>query len=338
MAKKVTVGVVGLGMGRHHLREFAACPRAEILALCDIDQSRLRTAQEEFGAKHVFTDYRKMLQLPGLQAVSVVTPNRLHMPQTIAALQAGLHVMCEKPLAMNYAQAQRMVAEAKRRRRILMMHYNGRFCPESFFLKRYVEEGRLGRIYFAKAAYIRRRGIPRLGSWFTQKAQSGGGALIDIGVHALDLALWLMGYPKPVEVVGGVYAKFGPALASKTQPFDVDDLSCGLIRFADGATLFLEASWHSNIARDAFSVHLLGTKAGAERNGGVHIYGEEAGATVDWTPQRYTERVPSAQEHFVDCILSGRKPIAPGEEGMQTVRILEAIYKSAARGRAVHLA
>jgi len=337
VARKVSLGVVGLGMGRHHLREFAACPRAEVVAICDIDRDRLRNAQQEFGVEHAFTSYSKMLQLPGLHAVSVVTPNYLHMSQTIAALRAGLHVMCEKPLAMNFAQAQRMVAEARRRRRILMMHYNGRFCQEAFFLKRYIEQGGLGRIYFAKAGYVRRRGIPRLGSWFTQKAQAGGGALIDIGVHALDLALWMMGYPKPVEVLGGVYAEFGPSLASPSKPFDVDDLGCGLIRFANGAMLFLEASWASNIGRDAFYIQLLGTKGGAERGEGLRLYTEEAGTTTDLVPARYTEAVPSAQRHFVDCILRGRKPIAPGEEGMQTVRMLEAIYKSAARGRAVRL-
>jgi len=324
-------------MGRHHLRQLAACPQAQVVAICDLDQERLRAAQQEFGVERTFTNYRKMLQLPGLQAVSVVTPNYLHMSQTIAALQAGMHVMCEKPLAMTYAQAQRMVAEAKRRRRILMMHYNGRFSGEAFFLKNYIQRGGLGRIYFAKAGYTRRRGIPGLGTWFTQKAKAGGGALIDIGVHALDLALWMMGYPKAVEVLGGVYAEFGPALATRSKPFDVDDLGCGLVRFANGSTLFLEASWASNIGRDSFYVQLLGTKGGAEREEGLRIFTQEDGATTDVTPTRYTDSVPSAQHHFIDCILRGKKPIAPGEEGAQTVRILEAIYKSASSGRAARL-
>jgi len=324
-------------MGRHHLREYLASPHAQVVAICDTDKQRLCQAQEEFGVECTFADYAEMLETVELDAVSIVTPNRLHLPQTIAALQAGLHVMCEKPLAMNYAEARRMVEEAKRRKRILMMHYNGRFTPEAFFLKQYITQGGLGRLYFGKAAYTRRRGIPRFGSWFTRKKESGGGALIDIGVHALDLALWMMGYPKAVEVMGGVYAEFGPLKATKSKPFDVDDLGCGLIRFKDGATLFLEASWESNIGRDQFSVQLLGTKGGAERNDGLHIYTEEAGATVDIIPAQYMTPVPSAQAHFVECIRTGQQPIAPGEEGAETVRILEAIYKSAARGRAVRL-
>jgi predicted dehydrogenase len=324
----VNVGVIGLGMGRWHLQNYVKCANANVLALCDIDEARLQAAQAEFGAAHVFTDYNALLAMDELDGVTVALPNFLHAPVSIAALKAGKHVLVEKPMALNTQQAEAMVATAKTSKRILMMHFNYRFTSEHFFLKEYIEKGGLGEIYFGKAFYGRRRGIPAMGSWFTQKASAGGGALFDIGVHALDLALWLMGYPQVSAVLGASYAKFGPPEAKKAKKnFDVDDLSAGLIKFDNGASLFLEASWASYIAKDEVFVDLYGTRGGITTRGGAKIFHEQAGAQFDSSPTRL-RAVETPQQHFVNCIQSGKQPLCPGEHGLAVQRILDAIYAS----------
>ncbi|MCS6861586.1 MAG: Gfo/Idh/MocA family oxidoreductase [Abditibacteriales bacterium] len=326
--QKINVGVIGLGMGRWHLQNYAKCANANVLAVCDIDETRLKAVQMEYDAPYAYANYAELIAMDELDAVTVALPNYLHAPVTIAALRAGKHVLVEKPMATSAREAEEMVAAAKRAQRILMMHFNYRFTPEHFFLKDYVQSGGLGEVYFAKAFYLRRRGIPALGSWFTQKALSGGGALCDIGVHALDLALWLMDYPQVSDVLGASYAKFGPPLAQKAKKtFDVDDLSVGLIKFENGASLFLEASWASNIAKDEVYVDLYGTKGGLTTRGGAKMFYERAGAQVDAAPVR-VRPVETPQQHFVNCIQRGMTPICPGEHGLAVQRILDAIYAS----------
>ncbi len=327
--QKINVGVIGLGMGRWHLQNYAKCANANVLAVCDIDEVRLKAAQGEYDTQYACTNYQELIAMDELDAVTVALPNYLHAPVSIAALKAGKHVLVEKPMATNAQEAEEMVATAKKAQRILMMHFNYRFTPEHFFLKDYVQSGGLGEVYFGKAFYMRRRGIPALGSWFTQKAMSGGGALYDIGVHALDLALWLMDYPKVSKVLGASYAKFGPQLAKKAKRiFDVDDLSAGLIKFENGASLFLEASWASNIAKDEVYVDLYGTKGGLTTRGGAKMFYEQGGAQVDSTPVR-ARAVETPQQHFVNCIARGETPLCPGEHGLAVQRILDAIYASA---------
>lgn len=327
---KVQIGVVGLGMGRWHLQNYLKCSNANVIALCDIDERRLKAAQEEHKIPQVFTDYEKLFQLDELDGVTVALPNYLHAPVSIAALKADKNVLVEKPMARNSEEAKKMVQAAKKSSKILMMHFNYRFTPEFFFMKRYIESGKMGDIYLGRAFYIRRRGIPGMGSWFTKKEQSGGGALVDIGVHILDLSLWLMGYPKMTKVLGSAYAKFGPerAKAAKTK-FDVDDLTAAFIKFDNGASLFLEASWASNIEKDEVYVELLGTKAGISNRNGWKIYTEsEEGAMLDMIPSR-TSGAETPQQHFVNCIQQGKPPICPGEHGLEVQRILDAIYTSA---------
>ncbi len=330
MAKdKVRVAVVGLGMGRFHLQNLANSPNAEVVALCDINKERLNPAQQEFGVPHVFTDYKKLMEMDGLDAVAVATPNYLHAPISIAALKAEKHVLVEKPMAMSAAEAATMVKAAKTAKRTLMMHFNYRFTPEHFWLKRQVESGATGEIYFGKAFYKRRRGIPGMGTWFTQKKLAGGGALYDIGVHILDLSLWLMGYPKVKKVSGVSYSKFGPQLAKLAgKKFDVDDLSSGFIEFQNGAALFLEASWASNVITDEVYTELYGARGGLTTQGGTKFFHESNGAQLDSVPSRLAA-VGNPQQHFVDCIIQGTEPICPGEHGLTVQRILDDIYASA---------
>ena len=342
---KVGIGVIGVGIGRLHMQGYAECPEAQIVAVCDVNEERARQAAEEFKIPHVFTDYKKMLKLKDIDAVSVCTPNYLHAPITIAAFQAGKHVICEKPLAMNPKEGEAMVAAGKKAGKLFMTAFNNRFRGDTQVLKRFIEDGELGDIYFAKTGWIRRKGIPGMGSWFTTKSKSGGGPLIDIGVHVLDLALWLMGNPKAISVTGSTYAMFGPkgegrggwGIAEKDGGFDVEDLAAAFIRLDSGATLLLEASWASHVKQDLIYTNLMGTKGGADVDP-LTIYKDIQGMPVDITP-KYQEVSGHIMEvkHFVDCLVNGTKLISTGEHGLEVTRILDAIYKSAETGKEIRL-
>ncbi|PIV56294.1 gfo/Idh/MocA family oxidoreductase [Candidatus Desantisbacteria bacterium CG02_land_8_20_14_3_00_49_13] len=333
MEKKIRIGVIGLGMGWYHCDMYKNMPEAKILALCDSDPARLDAGQKAFGAELKFTKYEDMLKVKELDAVAVATPNFLHKPMTIAALEAGKHVMCEKPMALDAAEAQDMVSAAKSAKKNLMIHFNYRYAPECQFLKKYIDSGNLGSIYYAKTGYLRRRGIPGR-QWFTRKDQAGAGALFDIGVHALDLALWFLGHPKILSVSGVTYDKFGYKMNSKNWVFDVDDFGSGFIKMEGGKTLYLETSWAANI-QDKRYMTLLGDKAGVQRDGGTTtILAEENGELVDVTPASYPPCI-NAQKEFVDSIIEGREPAASGEQGLVAMKILDAIAKSSKTGKEV---
>ena len=343
MAKKLRMGVIGLGMGRGHVKGYQDDPRAEVVALCDINEKRLEAAAAEFKVPQTYRDAGEMFDKADLDAVSVATPNILHAPLTVEAFKRGLHVLCEKPMAMTVKESERMLAASKRARRNLMINFSFRFSEMSFALKRQVEAGAVGDIYFGRTVWHRRRGIPIGSGWFGNKKLAGGGPLIDLGVHRLDLALWLMDYPAPVSVSGATYDPIARRTVPKTQVYTVEDLACGLIRFANGATLILEASWAANLPeREMMMTTLCGTKGGlTQKNieGGykfqAEIYTDEGGhlftKKLDWS----MVRVPSAYSEFVSSILEKRPPLATGEQGLKVMKILEGIYRSAETGREV---
>ena len=343
--EKVGVGVVGVGIGHLHIRGYAQCPEAQVVAVCDVNQERARRVAAEFDVPHVFTDYDQMLECNGIDAVSVCTPNYLHAPMTIAAFEAGKHVICEKPLAMTPSDGEAMVAAGKKAGRLFMTAFNNRFRGDTQVLKKFIEKGELGDIYYAKTGWIRRKGIPGMGSWFTTKSKSGGGPLIDIGVHVLDLALWLMDNPKAVTVTGSSYAKFGASgqgtgtwgIADKSGGFDVEDLAAAFIRLDTGATVVLEASWASHIKEDLIYTSLMGTKGGADVSP-LRIYQDVHGMPVDITPA-FPDQSGHIMEirHFVDCIANGAQLISTGEHGLEITRILAAIYESAEKGKEIVL-
>jgi len=338
------MGVIGLGMGRGHARGYHGHPRAELVAVCDPDEVRAREVQAELDVPRVYADAADMLKREDLDAVSIAVPNKLHAPLTIQALKKGLHVLCEKPMAMTVREAQRMQAAAEAAGRNLMINFSFRFTEAAFALKRQVEEGVVGDIYFGRSVWHRRRGIPRFGGWFGIQEMSGGGPLIDLGVHRLDLALWLMGYPEPVAVSGSTYDRIAAPLARREKKqFSVEDVACGLVKFANGATLILEASWALNQPeREHMITQLYGDRGGLAHkniNGGyefvAEVYTDEGGdqftKRLDWR----TGTTPSSYHEFVDSVLDARPPLATGEEGVKVMKILEGIYKSAASGREV---
>jgi predicted dehydrogenase len=343
----IRIGIVGLGIGRNHIKGYRTHPNAEVVAIVDVDKNRLDEVGKEYGIAGRYTSIEDMLANEKPDVVSVCTPNKFHKSLTIAALKAGAHVMCEKPMAMNAKEAKEMLAMAKKMKRRLMINFSYRFNDQSWALKQEAESGIFGDIYFGRTIWHRRRGMPKFGGWFGQKKLSGGGPLIDLGVHRLDLALWLMNYPKPTWVMGNAYSPIASALAKKEKKvFDVEDLAAGMVKFSNGAMLEVEASWAANIGEnELMETRLLGTSAGlVQRNvGGGYEF--EAVIYTDRDGRQYDMKVhPPLPEgpktsmfHFIDCIASNKPHTATGEEGVIVMEILDALYKSAQIGKPVQI-
>jgi predicted dehydrogenase len=342
--EKLRVGVIGLGMGRHHVTEFQKHPGATVVAVSDLNEKLLNEIADKNDIEKRYTSAEEMLAKEKLDVVSVATPNKFHKPLAVAAFEAGCHVLCEKPMAMSAAEGCEMIAAADKAGKRLMINFSYRFTEQSMALKAQVDAGVLGDVYFGRTVWHRRRGLPGFGGWFGQKALSGGGPLIDLGVHRLDLALWLMGYPKPVWVLGSTYNSIGSALAQKQgKAFDVEDLAVGMIKFTNGASLVVEASWAANIKESEFmETRLYGTKAGlVQRNLDetykfeAEIFVEREGAHFDMKLHPPYPPASSAMAHFVDCILNDKPHIATGAEGLLVMEILDALYRSAAEGKPI---
>jgi predicted dehydrogenase len=353
--KKLRVGVIGLGMGRAHIKGYQSHPEAEVVAIADIDEKRLQAAGDEFKVPGRYATAAKMLKKEKLDVVSVVTPNKFHKPLTLAALQAGCHVLCEKPMAMNAAEARTMLAAAKKARRRLMINFSYRFSEQSWALKKQVDSGILGHVYFGRTIWHRRRGMPGFGGsfgqkgpggggWFGRKSLAGGGPLIDLGVHRLDLALWLMGHPKPVWAMGSTYDHIaGPIAKARKMAFDVEDLAVGLVKFSNGATLEIEASWAANIAEnEMMETRLLGTKGGLVQHNtnegyswDAKIFVEREGAQFDMKLHPPVPAVRGPMYHFIESIITNKPHLATGDEGLMVMEILDAIYASAKTGKPV---
>jgi predicted dehydrogenase len=342
----LNVGIIGLGMGFGHGKIYRTHPSVRLQCVADPDADRLRERGGELGVENLYTDALEMLQKEDLDLVSIATPNKFHHPYALAAFDEGCHVLCEKPMAMNAAQAREMLEASKKAGKRLMINFAYRFRDVSWAMKKQVESGLLGEIYYARTLWNRRRGLPRFGGWFGQKELSGGGPLIDLGVHRLDLALWLMGYPKPAWILASAYDPIATDLAKReNKVYDVEDMAAAHIRFENGASLSLEASWASNI-RDAeeMETRLLGTKAGLiQRNVGggydfetaIHI--ERDGCQFDMQLRPPMPGATTPYLHMVDCILEDRPHTATGEEGLLVMELLDAIYESARLGEPVRV-
>lgn len=319
------------------------------MAVADVMGDAAGRLAEMLEAVHVFTDYRELLALKELDAVLITLPNYLHAQTAIDAMEAGKHVLCEKPMAVNGKDAERMVKTQQQTRKILMVALNNRFRRDVQYLRAYAQAGELGEIYNAKCGWMRRAGIPGWGGWFTTMEHSGGGPLIDIGVHMLDLALYIMGNPKPVSVVGSTYTKFGDTAERKSRVwsvanpdgrFDVEDLATAFIRLDNGATLTLDVSWAANIEKDSVFVNLMGTKGGAalDNSKGVTLFSEKFGVQQDLHSNLTFNDDEARLEmwrHFLDCIKTGEEPISSPVQGMFLNKILDAIYESSRTGREV---
>jgi len=246
----VRAAVVGLGMGGIHTKTLLASDEAEIVGLADLDQERLDAFVDQVPASALFTDYKEMLEQVQPDLTIIALPNFLHRPVTLDALAAGSHVLCEKPMAMTVAEAEEMKAAAEAAGKFLGINFSQRFTADHRALKALAESGDLGQIYHAYVCWTRRDGIPGFGGWFGQKKVSGGGPLIDLGVHRLDMAMWLMGNPEVIAVSGATHSNVGiPRAIKEGKNFDVEDYATGFVRFANGASLILEVSWAGHQGR-----------------------------------------------------------------------------------------
>ncbi|MBA3707666.1 MAG: Gfo/Idh/MocA family oxidoreductase [Planctomycetes bacterium] len=339
----IRCAVIGLGMGRGHAKAYSEHKDCQLVAVADIDAARRERAAKEWNCA-TYTTAEELLEKAKADVVSIATPNALHRPLTLAALASGAHVLCEKPIAMTAAEGREMVAAAKTAGRRLMINLSYRFSPQSQVLKNLVDGGALGKVYAGRTVWLRRRGIPGLGGWFTDKKLSGGGPLIDLGVHRLDLALWLMGHPKSTWVMAGAWNHLGSRIgASQGKSYSVEDLAMAMIRFEDGSMLEVEAGWAANIKEgELMETRLLGTEGGlVQKNVGegydfqAEVFQERNGTQLDLSPHGPFPECKSAYHHFVEAIRDGKPHTATGEDGVAVQELLDAIYLSAAEGRPV---
>ena len=358
---KLRIGIIGCGgiANGKHMPALSRLKDVEMVAFCDIVEERAQKAAKEYGAEgaQVFTDYRELLKLD-LDAVNVLTPNKSHSPITVDALEAGKHVMCEKPMAINTEEAIKMVEAAKRTGKKLTIGYQNRFRPDSMYLKKCIEAGDLGDIYYARALAIRRRAVPTWGV-FLDAEQQGGGPLIDIGTHALDLTLWEMDNYEPDMVVGSVFRKLGDNENSANawgpwdpKEFTVEDSAFGFVRMKNGATIVLESSWAVNMidANEAKTI-LCGDKAGADmlgKDGGLRINGERfskmyvtepaltAGSVAFFGGDLGGNAEDVEARMWIDHVKDDSKPlVVKPEQALVVTQILEAIYESGKTGKPV---
>ncbi|ALS28001.1 oxidoreductase [Paenibacillus sp. 32O-W] len=352
--QKLKLGIIGAGgiFKYVHGPAWAQHPEVEFTAVCDVNRERAEEAAKQYNIPHVYTDYRDLLAHDEIDIVDICTPNLYHSPYTVAALEAGKHVLCEKPDAVSPEEAVKMAETAERTGKTLIVMRNNRFSAAARYMKKFIEQGHMGEIYTGRCGWLRRRGIPGKGGWFTTKELSGGGPLIDLGVHFIDLAVWLMGNPRPVSVVGATYTKFADTDISDSEhsrfgekqdqgTFDVEDLATGFIRFDNGASLQIEFSWASNVEEEVTFYELRGTKAGANfRNGQLKLITEVEGKMWNVNPELHTHHVGDHANninHFVDVVQGRTQPIFTPQQGVEMIKILSAIYESARTGREVRL-
>ncbi len=358
MEKKVKVGIIGCGgiANGKHMPSLSKLNDVEMAAFCDLIEEKAQKAKEQYGAPNakVYTDYREMLKDTEIEVIHVCTPNRTHAPLTIDALHAGKHVMCEKPMAKTAADARRMVEAAKETGKKLTIGYQHRHKPEAIYLKDVIERGDLGEIYFAKAYAVRRRGTPNWGVFLSEYEQ-GGGPLIDIGTHSLDLTLYLMNNYEPKMVVGTKYKKVNnpecgnPWGGWKPEENTLEDSAFGFIVMKNGATIVLESSWALNTIEpiQEGSTVLCGTDAGAQIKNGVSINKCEFNRLVEVTPDLSSGGVafyegisgnPAEAEarRWINAVKNDTEVVVKPEQACVVSEILEAIYVSAATGQPVY--
>jgi predicted dehydrogenase len=350
---RVNIGVIGTGsIAQFHLDAYAGNPRADIVAVSDLNLDRARSAAEKYGVPRVYGDPAELLADPEVHAVSICTWNDTHVPLALAALQAGKHVLVEKPMSRTHAEALEVQRAAEQSGRIVQVGFVRRHSPNAQVLKTFVDGGDLGEIYYAKASVIRRVGNP--GGWFADKAVAGGGPLIDVGVHVVDLCWYLMGSPRAVAVSANSYSRLGNRANITTMPryqvsdYDpntnsVEDLVNALVRFENGASLFVEASYSLHAVRDSIGVSVFGDRGGAELEPELAIATEKYGSVVNVTPQisspSFELERGFANEigNFVDAIQGRAASVAPVAHGVEITRILEGIYASAEAGREIEI-
>src|SRR6266446_4076409 len=344
---KLNVGIIGTGWpGQMHAQALGTMDGAKLYACADVDDERRTAFVKEHGPEKSYGEYHDLLNDPQVDAVIICLPNFLHFPASLAAIEAGKHVLCEKPPTLNGAEMEVLREEAIKRKLIYYFGRQFRFTAEMRAAKALVEEGRLGKIYYAKATFVRSRGIPvGIGHWFTEKKRSGGGALIDIGVHALDAVWYLMGTPQPASVSAQVFRNFDHLV--NVSVFDVEDSAYAFIRFDNGAVVQLETSWAGNLTdevpprkyfgRELINSTVFGTK-GTVRLNPLTLFEDKNGELVT-VPLAVKEDEPNGFElqlrNFVGSINGESEPVNSADQAVALMEMIDAIYASSSAGREV---
>ncbi|HEY8790679.1 MAG TPA: Gfo/Idh/MocA family oxidoreductase [Actinopolymorphaceae bacterium] len=356
--RPLRAGVIGLGAGQAHMSGYVKADGVDLVAIAGKEKERLASAAERFNVPHTFEDWEYLVAREDIDLVSIATPNALHAPIAIAALRAGKHVLCEKPLSVDAGSAQQMVDGAVDAGRVLQTAFNFRRRGDVRTLRQHLDTGALGRIYHTKSTWLRRSGIPGLGSWFTSKDLAGGGPLIDLGVHVLDLALYLLDEPRVVSVTAATYAELGgrgrggsgsssARFGSGTGlTYQVEDLATAFLRFEDGGSLRLEAAWASySKAGDDIEIQLMGTDGGAQiliedyiDENTLRIFtdvGGQPAVTYPATPPSTGHTGVVAD--FVAAVREGNWAAHVGLDGLRRAQVIDACYASAREGREIRL-
>ena len=351
--KEVRIGIIGTGhLAQTHAEQYKEIPGVTLAACCDLNRERAEAFAKEFGIEKVYDSIGELVKDTTLDAVSVITWNNAHCEATIKALEAGLHVLCEKPMAMNAEEGIRMKAAAEKSGKLLMIGFVRRFGVNTEIAKSYIDRGALGKIYYAKTRCVRRCGNP-LG-WFADKTLSGGGPLIDLGVHMIDLARYLMGKPVAVSAYGVTNSAIGPQENMKhhsrylsKDPLEkctVEDFASAMVRFEGGAVLQVEVSFNAHIEKNELSLELLGEKGGLTVEPELKLHTVQNDMLTDIKPVYTAPKDAFAAffsrelAHFVACVRGEEKEcLNPAEDGIELMKILDAIYKSAEIGGEVKI-
>ncbi|MBE6999420.1 MAG: Gfo/Idh/MocA family oxidoreductase [Ruminococcaceae bacterium] len=349
--EKIKVAIIGCGTiaNSAHIPAYMKNEKAEIKYFCDIIPERADAAVEKYGVGKAVYDYKEVLADPEIEAVSICTPNYMHSVIAVDALEAGKNVLCEKPAARILSEAQRMLDAAERTGKILNIGVCNRFHDSVTRIKEYIDEGRLGEVYHVYASFRAHRSIPGLGGAFTTKAIAGGGALIDWGVHFIDLILYCVGDPKPLTVSGTAFSKLGVDMENYTYEsmwagppdyngtYDVDDSVVGIVR-TEGPVVSLNGAWAQNIGKSEMFIDFMGTKAGVRLEYGGHftLYTAEHGALVEYTPKFEIKNMYEKEiDSFLDCVKTQERNRADIRKIIHSSEIMQALYDSSDLGREV---
>jgi predicted dehydrogenase len=333
------------GIAGAHMKHTAGIPGVEFVGVADVVKEAAEKRGDEFSIPNRYTDYQQMLREQKPDAVSVCTPNGMHAPATIAALEAGAHVIVEKPMAMNAKEAQAMIDVARKRDRKLVIGFQWRFSSAAQFLRKQVSEGRFGDVMYVRAQALRRRGIPNWGV-FGRKELQGGGPLIDIGVHIMEVAHFVMGSPKPVAATGQTWTYMGHKKSNVVsnwpnwdyKTYNVEDLAVGQIRFENGAIMTVESSFVIH-GPGVFNFQIMGEKAGANFDP-PQMFHDQGGYMMDSTPgylpkSDFQGNFKLKMEDFVAHCMNDQPTMAPAEHGLMIQKMLDGLYASAEKGREV---
>ncbi len=334
--REVRIGIVGAGAIAQvsHLPAYARIPGVAVGAICDVDLAKARRVAARYNVPRVTRSYDELASMDELDAVDICLPNHLHAPAATAALEAGKHVLCEKPFSRSSKEAELMVAAAGKQDRVLMSGFNGRYREDVTVLRRFVSEGELGTVFYAKTGWLMQPSAWSGSSWKTKKRYAGGGVLLDLGIQMLDTTLWLLDMPE----VESVSATAHP----RPQREDLESTASALLRLAGGGTVTLEVSWGLLMEKDFAYLNLFGDQGAALLNP-LRVHKEMHGSLMNVTPavsagrNAYKLSYENEIRHFVECVRTGARPLSPGEDALTMLRLLEAVYQSALEGREIRL-